>query len=490
MPRFRSDRRRAIVGLALALGAAALPARAEPDPDAMARRLAQALRFRTLSAPLPGLDAGPEFDGLHGHLARSFPLVHAELEREVVNGRSLLYTWRGADPSLPALLLLGHQDVVPADEGERSPWSHPPFGGVVADGYVWGRGALDDKVSVMGILEACEELLRRGFRPERSVLLAFGHDEEEHGEQGAKAVAALLARRGAAVDFVLDEGGLIGEGMAPGVEAPVAVVATAEKGAANVELSVRNTGPAHSSAPARETPVGVLAHALARLEDDPAPTRLVPPVQELLAALAPRASFPVGVVLAHADLLDPLVRAALTRSPATNALVRTTAVATMLAGSPRENVIPDVARAVVNVRILPPETVASATERLRVVIDDPRVELRVLYGREPSPVASSGSRGFELVRRSVVEVFPDAVVAPYLATGGTDARHYAALTPNLLRFAPLRGGLDELRRAHGVDERIAVAGYADAVRFYERLLLNASGREPSGGDGLELPRAE
>jgi carboxypeptidase PM20D1 len=454
------------------------PAALDPaalDPDGLARGLAEAIRFRTISEAPPGLDVAAEFAAFHAWLERRFPLVHRGLERELVGGRSLLFTWRGAEPALPAVALLSHQDVVPAESAGGAPWTHPPFAGVIADGHVWGRGAIDDKVGVVGILEACEQLLAAGFAPRRTLVLAFGHDEELGGGEGAARIAGLLAERGVALDLVLDEGGYLTAGAMPGVARPIALVATAEKGAAYVELAVRNEGPAHASTPALATPIGVLAGALHRLETQPHPTRLVPAARDFLEAIAPETTGILRLALSTLWLSDPLVRWRLSRGAATNSLVRTTWVATKLTGGPKDSAIPDVARAVVNARILPGESVASTVDRMRETIDDRRVALTVLRSREPSPTSPADGEAFSVVRRSVGEVFPDAAVAPILTSGGTDARFFHRLTPNVLRFLPVRGSVELLGRAHGVDERIPIPAYVDAIRFYRALVQNAAG---------------
>jgi len=473
----------AAIAVLVAVRAASLPAppeapravRIEVDAGALAERLAESIRFRTVSVPVPGIDADSEWAAFHAWLAQRFPNVHARLAREVVNGRSLLLTWRGADPTLAPAALLSHQDVAPADDGAGSGWTHPPFAGEIEGGFVWGRGAIDDKVGVVGILEACERLVAEGYAPQRTLLLAFGHDEEANGEAGAGQVAALLAARGVALDFVLDEAGFVTEGAVPGVARPVAVVGISEKGAAYVRLSVRNTGPAHSSSPARADPVALLSRALVRIDENPWPTRLVPSARSFFDAIAPETHGPMRVAIANLWLFEPLVRWRLSGSAAANAMIRTTAVGTRLEGSMKDSAIPDVARAVVSIRILPGESVATALDRLRRIIGDDRVEIEVLRSREPSPTSPIDSPAFARVRRTIEEIFPDAAVAPVLTTGGTDARFYTGLTPNVYRFTPVRGSVGELGRAHGVNERIPVAAYADAVRFYLRLIESATG---------------
>ncbi|MBI4518815.1 MAG: M20/M25/M40 family metallo-hydrolase [Deltaproteobacteria bacterium] len=454
--------------------AAPAPVRIAVDADALSRGLAEAVRFRTVSVPVDGRDAEAEWQGFHAWLAGRFPRVHTQLAREIVGGRSLLFTWRGADPALAPVALLAHQDVVPAEEGPSSGWAHPPFAGAIVDGVLWGRGTIDDKAGVVGILEACEQLLGQGFAPRRTVLRAFGHDEEASGHAGAGAIAETLASRGVTLDFVLDEGGYVTEGAVPGVARPVAVVGMAEKGAAYVELSARNPGPAHSSSPARDNPVARLARALVQIDEHPWPTRLVPAARGFFDAIATETSGLSRVALANLWLFEPVVRWRLTGTAATNAMIRTTAVGTRLQGGVKDSAIPDVARAVVSIRILPGESVAAALERLLTVVNDSRIDIKVLRAREPSPTSPANSAAFALVRHTIREVFPDAVVAPVLATGGTDARFYTGLTPNVFRFAPVRGTVEQLGRAHGVDEHIAVTVYADAVRFYLQLIQNAA----------------
>src|SRR5262245_15132884 len=212
--------------LVLAINALRLPKPAPPPParPAMAvstgavERLAQALRFRTVSHDDPSQDDPTQLVALREHLERSFPRVHAQLRREIVGGHSLVYAWPGKRPDLPPVLLMGHQDVVPVED-ERA-WSQPPFGGVVAGGFVWGRGTLDDKQAVLGVLEASEALLAEGFVPARTVYLAFGHDEEASGRRGARRIAELFRSRGVRFAFVLDEGGFYTEGTFPGLSVP------------------------------------------------------------------------------------------------------------------------------------------------------------------------------------------------------------------------------------------------------------------------------
>ena len=452
----------------------AAPAPPPTDPAAV-ERLAQALRVATISS-----DAGPpspqSLAAFAAHLERSFPLVHASLTREQVGGGSLLYTWRGSDPAAPALLLAAHQDVVPVEAGSESGWSHAPFGGIVANGFVWGRGAIDDKASLMAILEAVERQLAKGFRPRQTIYLAFGHDEEIGGS-GAQAIASLLARRGAPVGLALDEGFAVVEGVVPGVDRPVALIGVGEKGYVSVELTATGAG-GHSSAPSDDNAAVHVARAVTRLANSPMPARLDGVTGDMLDAIAPYTGGAMRVALANRWLTESLIKRQLLANPTTAPSIRTTTAATILQAGTKENVLPQRARAVVNHRILPGETIESVLEHDREAIDDPRVQLRPLaFHSNPAPPASTASADYLRLRSVIRAEFPHAAVAPGLVLGATDGRHYRDLARTVLRFAPYRMNRDDIARFHGNDERIGVGDYMRAIRFYERLITSSPRRD-------------
>ncbi|HYR96476.1 MAG TPA: M20 family peptidase [Candidatus Binatus sp.] len=437
-------------------------------------RLAAALRFRTVSHQDPAELDGKQFAGLRRWLEKSFPRVHRALSREAVAEHSALFTWTGRERDLPPVLLLAHLDVVPVDPVTQTAWTHPPFAGEIADGWIWGRGAMDDKAAVVGLFEAVERLLAGGFVPRRTFLLAFGHDEEVGGGHGAVAIARLLGERKVSPLFVLDEGLAVTEGIFGDVPAPVALIGIAEKGYLSVELTVASEG-GHSSTPPRETAVGILSAAIHALEQHPARAELVGPARRLFEFIGPETGFATRLALANLWLFGPLVRSRLAASPASDALIRTTTAPTMLEGSVKENVLPARARGVVNFRIRPGETVASVLEHVRTTVADARVRIAALGPTmsEPSPESHVDSSGFAAVARTIRQVFPGAVVAPSLVLGATDSRHYAALSADVYRFLPFRVRPDDMRRPHGIDERIGVEDYRDAVRFYTQLIRNA-----------------
>ncbi|HMF56253.1 MAG TPA: M20/M25/M40 family metallo-hydrolase, partial [Pyrinomonadaceae bacterium] len=276
------------------------------DDGALASHLAQAIRFQTVSTSDPAQVKTEEFLNLHRFIEETYPNVHTKLTRELVADYSLLYTWKGSDQSLKPMLLAGHQDVVPIEPGTESRWTHPPFDGQIADGYVWGRGSLDDKCTMIGVLEAVEMLLREGYQPRRTIYLAFGHDEELGGPHGAPAIAELLRTRGVELESVLDEGGAITEGFIKGLSKPAALVGTGEKGFMSVQLSVETEG-GHSSAPPPQTAVGIVSAAVARLEGNQMPARIDGATQAMLDYLGPEMNFPQRIALANLRLFRPLV---------------------------------------------------------------------------------------------------------------------------------------------------------------------------------------
>ena len=429
-----------------------------------AEHLGALVRIPTVSSRVLGEADTTVFDRLHTALAALYPRVHAELEVEKIPERALLLHWRGVSDERP-VVLMAHQDVVPVVPDE---WSGDPFSGVLRDGSVWGRGTLDDKGALVVLLEAVESLLAEGFRPPQDVWLSLGDDEEIAGTSAESAVVRL---RGLGVRpwLVLDEGGAVVTGAFPGVESPVAVVGATEKGILDVEISAEATG-GHASTPERGGATWRIARAITEIEEHPFSPSLDGPALAMVDILG-RSSPRLRPLLAYSEPLAPALARAFTRiSPETNAMVRTTVVATMLQGSPGANVVATSARANLNIRIAPGESVSSVVARLRRVIDDDDVDLRIVASSEPSPVSPTDGPQFALVRDAIAAAYPEALVTPYVMLGASDARHFTAIADHVYRFSPFAMTREQRETLHGTDEHVTVDALGRGVVFYRALL--------------------
>lgn len=452
-------------------------------------RLCRAIQFRTVSGERDGKQNATAFHELHDYLRKSFPKTHARLDREVHAGLSLLYHWKGSDPAEPPILLMSHLDVVPVEAGTAQAWTHPPFAGQLADGSIWGRGALDMKCGALGLFEAVELLLAKDFEPKGDIYLAFGHDEETGGREGNRRIADALRERGVRFRFVLDEGGGILEGMLDGIGRPVAYIGIAEKGYASVRLHATASG-GHSSMPPRTSAIGALARAIQRLEADPFLSRIDGASEHMLDYLAPELPWPRRAVVANRWLTASLIRRQFGQKPALDSLVRTTLAVTMVHGGVAQNVLPKHAEATVNLRLLPGETSATALARVRRIVADPAISCSLLEPiAEPSPLSSTISSGFRVLQRSIAEIFPGLLVVPGLTVAASDSRHYASIATDIYRFLPIRLKPDDLSRIHGVDERIAVKNYAELIAFLARLIINSAAADATSEGPLSAASA-
>lgn len=441
------------------------------DADAAAKRLAESVRFKTVSNIDRSAVDYSTFRGLHDFLQGAFPVVHARLEKKVINEYGLLYAWKGSDAGKKPVLLMAHQDVVPAPDEN---WKHPPFSGAIEDGHIWGRGTLDDKGSLLAILEALEFLLKSGYQPSRSIYLASGFDEEVGGYEGAAKIAEYLRAQGVKFEYVLDEGQLAVKGAIPGVSDWVALIGIAEKGFISLELSTEQKG-GHSMAPPPQTTVGILSAAIVKLQDNLFPIRMTEAASGWFKYIGPEMGMPMKMFFANMWLFGPLVNKRLFANATTLASFRTTTAPTMFSGSPQDNVLPMRATAVINFRILQGDSIQSVTDRVTRLINDPRVRVVPLgkNNSEPSPVSSLDSRSYGIVSRTIREVLGDALVTPSLVQGKTDSINFADLAECCYRFVPERLPAMELSTIHGFNERISVNSYAEMITFYIRLLHNS-----------------
>src|SRR5437588_7011698 len=358
-------------------------------------------------------------------------------------GYSILCTCEGSEAKAQPNAILVHQNVVPVAPGTEKDWQQPPYDGVIADGFIWGRGSWDDKGNLYSMLEAAEQMAGSGFRPKRTIYFAFGHDEEVAGQRGAKAIAATLASRGVRLDFVLDEGLLITDGIVKGLDKPAALIGVAEKGYATLVLTAHAT-PGHSSMPPRDTAIGMMSAALARLKDHRLPMQIRGTVSEMFATLAPEMSGFDRVVLSNLWLFKPLLLREFEKSGPTEATVRTTTALTIFNAGDKDNVLPGNAAATVNFRLIPGDTQASVIDHVRSTIKNDRISITPFPGNtDPPPVTGTSSPSYQMLNRTIREIFPDVIVAPDLMVAATDSRHYTGITDKIFRFSPVRANSED-----------------------------------------------
>lgn len=425
------------------------------DVQGAAEKLSEMVKYKTISSRDPSKVDYDQFRKLQEYMDSAFPLTHSNLEKEIVNGYGLLYTWKGKEGGKKPILLMSHMDVVAIEDGTEKDWEYPPFSGAIEEGFVWGRGTLDIKIQVLSILEAVETLLKEDYKPDRDIYLAFGFDEEVGGYQGSTYIAQLLKERNIEFDFVLDEGGCVTEGGIEGISKPIAVVGIGEKGYADIEF-VAESGGGHASMPPRHTAVGDISRAIVELEKKPMKTKITEPVKEMLRYVGPEMGFLNKIIIGNLWLFGGIFKKAFAANSSGNALLRTTAAPTIIEGSNSPNVLAQKSRAVVNFRILPGETSSELIEYIEGIINNSNIKIIPKRVDEPSNVSSTESKGYKIIEETIYQVFPGSLTTPYLALGSTDARKYQLVCDNIYRFSPYQISTEDLSRMHGTNERISL----------------------------------
>ena len=468
-------------GTALAAGAGVVLARAalyrpgpelRADPDAVSvdydrvvESLSEMIRIRTVSNADASKEDAAEFERFRAYLTERYPTLAGKCAPERIGRCGVLYTWRGASSEKPTVLM-AHYDVVPA-YGEG--WTEPPFSGAVKEGIIWGRGALDTKVTLCSIMEAAEQLIKEGFVPENDIYLAFSGEEEPAGPSAGDIVTAL-EERGVRPALVLDEGGAVVTGAFPGVSVPCALVGTAEKGQLRLSLEAESKG-GHASSPPPQTTVGELAEAVCEVDAAGAPFTMTPPVEQMLDTLGRHASFPMRVVLANLNIFRPVLDVVSQLSGGElNALLRTTCAATQMSGSPENNVLPAKASVGFNLRVINGESCDEAEARVRDAVSDPDITVRRIYAAEPSKYSETSGEAWDKLTGVIKRTWPKAVVSPYLMLAASDSRHYDRISDHVYRFCPLELSKEERGTIHGVNERIPTWKAVKCTEFYVRLI--------------------
>jgi carboxypeptidase PM20D1 len=438
---------------------------APPIPATALEHFQQLIRFKTISYEDPALFDSTPFLQLHQYLQVAYPLVHQHLQREVINKYTLLYHWKGSNESLRPILLMAHMDVVPVEEATLPLWKTDPFAGTIKDSCIWGRGAWDDKFNLVSMLEATEKLLQQQVQPARSVYFLFSHDEELTGKNGTRIAAELFRQRNIHPELVIDEGGIVTNEKVPGMDKPVALLGTAEKGYLTLQLEVKKEG-GHSAMPERETAIDVLAKALGNIRRHRFKGRLVPAQQDFARYVGPELSFFKRMAFANTWLFEDMIVAQYEKTNVGNALMRTTMVPTIIRAGIKENMVPATVTATINLRLLTGDSCIQVTEKVRRIVNDPRVNIRIVEQFEPSASTPVNSFAFEQVATAVRKTFPNTIVTPFLVIGATDSHHFQQIAKHIIRFTP---AIDPLN-FHGANERISLRSFQMALWFYEQLL--------------------
>lgn len=433
----------------------------------------KAIRFKTVSSETEKINID-QFAGLQTFLKNAYPNVFKILKVKKIGTSGLLLQWQGTNHLLKPVLFMAHQDVVPIAPGTEKDWQQPPFSGTIADGYVWGRGTMDCKASLTAILAATSQLIEKHFTPARTIYFYFGDDEESGGKTAALA-SQYLEKQGVHFEYIIDEAGMISNGLFPKIISPVALIAVTEKGWLNLKLTAHTAG-GHSSIPPKELAIGKITKAIDKLLDHPFPSHIRGVTKQLLETLSTRKTFYDRVFIANTWLFEPMIIHQLNQTPLMSAFIHTTQAPTILNAGIKSNVLPQHASAIINFRIDPYDTVDSVITHVRNTINDPSIDLNNLMSWEPSPISSTSSAGYKLLANTINEVYGDnVIVSPFVLTGATDSRRFTSIADNIYRFFPITVNNSDLTRFHGTNERYAINDYLKMIGFYYILLLNQSG---------------
>ncbi|MCL2151196.1 MAG: M20 family peptidase [Coriobacteriia bacterium] len=435
------------------------------DAERATASLAAMVSCKTVSSKDESLVDETEFERFRALLGSLYPHVYQACSLERVGLTGLLYHLPGESAAEP-VVLMSHYDVVPAEDDA---WEKPPFGGIVEDGFIWGRGTLDTKSTLCGVLEAAEQLLGQGFIPKNDLYFAFSGDEEIGGPS-APDIVDRLEQRGIRPVMVVDEGGAVVEGIFPGVGQPCALVGIAEKGYLDIELSIETQG-GHASAPLPITSIGQLAQAVVRIESHPFANRLSPAVAEMFDTLGRHSNLLYRVIFANLWCFKPLLDSICRKTGGElNAMMRTTCAFTMMEGSNAYNVLPPLAKMSANLRLMGGETPESAIEYLKSVVDNPRIKYEIIYGVNPSVVSRTDGQPWQLLKDTIQQTWPEALVSPYLMVAASDSRHFCRISEGVYRFSAMVLSRAERESIHAHNERIPIKTLERIVQFYVRLM--------------------
>lgn len=444
---------------------ASVPEAIQVDGDKATRDLAEMIKCKTISHRNSDEDDESEFLKFEKLLPELFPKVFATCSFEKVGNRGLLIRWQGKSPDAPSVFM-SHYDVVSV---EAADWQKPAFDGILEDGFLWGRGTLDTKGTLNGILQAAELLISEGFVPNNDVYFAFGGNEEVSGD-GSYGIVQLFKQRGITPGLVLDEGGAVCTGVFPGVKKPIALIGTGEKGQLNIQYTVKGGG-GHSSSPKANSPIIRLSRACLNVEKSSFKYTLSSPTAQLFNTAGRHSNFLYRMIFANQWIFGGVLGIySKLAGGEFNAIVRTTTAFTQMSGSKGQNVIPAVATMVSNHRIIPGENVESVVAHVTKAVNDENVKVSVINGVDPSVISRTDCEAYERVRSTVAETWQDTIVTPYLMVAGSDSRHWGEISDKVYRFSAMALSKEERGMIHGNDERIPVETIVRTVEFFARIM--------------------
>ena len=443
-----------------------------PTIDSLAaRHLSQAVQFKTISHKVEMLDA-KALNGLLKFLETTYPTFHQVAHKETFSTHTLLYKWKGSDPSLKPIMYMGHLDVVPIERATEEQWVQPPFSGKVTDNFIYGRGTLDDKCTVIGLLEAAEMLAKEDFKPKRTIYILFGQDEEIGGGQGSEVVANHFREEGLELELIWDEGTVIGKDLVPGMPNEVALIGIAEKGYVSYNLTCQMPG-GHSSMPPINSAISNLNRALVAIADNPFPYEISKPVEGFIEYIGPVSPFMNKLAFSNKWIFEPLIFKSYAATGSGRALIQTSMSATIVKAGVKDNVVPSKAQAVVNCRILPGENMETTLAYLNEIIKDTTIKITPQETQQnPSQSSDYNNAYFNTIGSVVKTVYPKANISPFLMLGATDSRHFDGLCDKIYKFAPFVYESEDLKLLHGINEKISIENFNKGIQIYYMSIKN------------------
>ncbi len=438
----------------------------ELENEEIIKRFSELIKCKTISnRDMSKVDLS-QFEKFQDLIKKFYPNVFKKCEFEKVLDTGLLFRWPGSMNTYP-IVLMSHYDVVPANEEQ---WEKPAFDGVVVNNELWGRGTLDTKGTLIGVLEAAEYLIKKGHLPKNDIYFSFSGDEEVAGPT-CPAIVEVFRQRKIIPAMVIDEGGAVVEGVFPGVKAQCALVGIAEKGIMDISMTMKSSG-GHASAPMPHTILGQLANAVVKIESRPFKFQFTPPVKMMFDILGRYSSFVYKLIFANMWCFKPVLNYMCKKAGGElNALMRTTVAFTMASGSQAANVLPPKASFTANLRLLGNDTYESAKHYLQETANNDNIEFEIIHGTNPSIYSSTNCEGWKTLSNSIRQTWPDAIVSPYLMFAASDSRHFCKITDKVYKFSAMHLTKQERGYIHGNNERISCDAVYDIVKFYIRVMI-------------------